>query len=190
MQFNTKTTEQKQQTESKYLTPGVHEVKITAVEAGKSSVKGTPFLKFTFEDKTGKTTDDVLYFTEKTKDRNDITLGDITGAVSPLVTEISGATLEEYAKNYFKTNGKKFFRHRFTGKEIEGGMSENGEKKKNWFKAKMGYRFASESTNVDPSRLKPLSTDKNSTSYKFDWEHLPVTTDVATKVVATDSLPF
>lgn len=36
--------------ESKYLAPGIHEVKIVKTEFGASSVKGTPFMKVFFED--------------------------------------------------------------------------------------------------------------------------------------------
>lgn len=188
MSFGTKT-EKQEVKEQKFISPGVNEVKITAIEAGKSSSKGTPFVKVSYENKQGQTTDDSLYFTDLTKERSSTILGNFKEAVAPGTDEITAETLEQFAKLYFKVIGNKWFRHRFTAEEIEGKAGEDGTKKPNWFKAKTGYKFSTEAISVNPTRLKPL--DPNN---QYDYQRLPVSTTVSTnghaKETVTEGLPF
>ncbi len=186
MSYTTKTEETKKFDEPKFIAPGVNEVKITAIDAVEPEGKA-PYLNLKFENKKGQTTEDKLYFSDAAKPYSETCLGEIKKALGT-DTEVTGKTLTEFSKNLFKVIGNKMFRHRFTAQEIAGKLnSETGEQKRNWFKAKIGRRFSSESISTNPSRLKDL--DK---SNKYDYEMLP-TADTATtngKETAGEELPF
>jgi hypothetical protein len=185
--FSTKT-EETTQKESTWISPGIHDVKITKIEAVEPEGKA-PYLNLSFENTKGQTTDDKLYFSEAAKGYSETTLGDMKKAIGT-DAEVTGKTLTEFAKNLFKVIGNKTFRHRFTGEEVQGKLdTETGKQKNNWFKARIGKKYSCESTTVKTteSRLKPL--DKTN---QYDWKTLP-TADTTTsngKTTSGDELPF
>lgn len=175
MSYSTKTEETKKFEESKYLAPGIHEVKITKIEAVEPEGKA-PYLNITLENTNGQIAEDKLYMSPAAKTYSEITLGEIKVAVGlQKDKEVEGETLTDFAKNLFKKIGNKTFRHRFIGEEIQGKLSETGEQKKNWFKARIGKRFSSEAINTEPSRLKPL--DKTN---QYDWKTIPTADTIPT----------
>lgn len=183
MSYTTTTEETKQHEESKFIAPGIHEVKITKIEAVEPEGKA-PYLNLTFENTKGQTTDDKLYFSPAATELSQKTLGDIKKALG-VEKEVQGDKLADFAKNLSKVILNKQFRHRFTGEEIQGKMGDDGIQKKNWFKAKMGRRFSCESISVNPSRLKPL--DKTN---QYDWKTLPTADVIEAKPSIDSDLPF
>lgn len=182
-------------TGGKFIEPGITDLKgITKIEAFEEAGK-TPSLKFTFEDKDGKTTDDSLYFSDAAKPYSVAAINHIIAVTNPTAT-VTGKTLTEVAKNLMKSIGNKPFRHRFTGKEIAGKLNtETGEMKKNWWKARIGRKFSNETIDTNPSKLKHLSTNKTDKGYKYDWEHLPVADTIGSNgtshaAIVDDMLPF
>lgn len=106
------------------ITPGVHEVKLTKVEAGNSPNTGTPYLDFFFR-KT-EAGDDVkdasfrIFYTEKTKDTSESRVIHImTKVVTRQQLDSIGKTdsIEQYAKALNALGAGKQLRMKFTGKE-------------------------------------------------------------------------
>jgi hypothetical protein len=170
--------EEQQQTESKFIAPGIHEVKITEITAVEPEGK-SPYLNFKFENTKGQTTDDKLFMSEAALKYSTEAIDGIMGALG-VDSEISGEDLTKVAKNLMKSIGNKKFRHRFTAEEVAG-----GEQKRNWFKAKMGRKYSNEAVGTEPSRLKPLDRTN-----QYDYKMLPVPSEVPVKPVASDDLPF
>jgi len=178
---------QENQQESKYISPGVNEVKITSIEANEPEGK-SPSLRVKFETENGQTADTNLYFSDAARPYSETALGLIMTATGS-TGDINGKTLTDVAKNLMKTVGNKMFRHRFSAEEIQGKLdTETGKQKNNWFKATFATmsKYSTESIDTNPSRLKPL--DKGN---KYDYKMLPKADVVSSNGVAdSDSLPF
>lgn len=185
--YTTRTDENnKQFEESKFIAPGVNEVKITKIEAMEPDGKAS-YINLTFENTKGQTTEGKLYMSEAARTQSEKIVGGMKTALG-ITEDISGKTLTEWASKLYKAIGNKTFRHRFTGEEVQGKLNtETGEQKKNWFKPIIG-RFAnnSEAISTNPSRLKPL--DKTN---QYDWKTLPTADNVgSTSASSSDDLPF
>jgi len=188
------TTDETKEFTSKFITPGVHEVKITNVTATTEDVK-SPFLTFSFESKTGQSLETRLYVTEASKS---YTLGKIKHMGNKVVTEetldeVSGKNWTDYAKNLTRAISNKWFRMKFAGEMVAGGISDTGEKKKDWAKALIPHYvsgktpgFAEKLTTI-PSKL---HFDPNN---RFDMKPLE-TAAVETTTYSSngkdDSFPF
>jgi len=184
MEFSTNTDTTTQ--ENKFISPGIHDVKIIAIDVQEPEGKA-PYLNLKFENATKQTTDDKLYFSDAAKRYSETTLGDMKKALGVTETEITASTLAEFGKKLFKVIGNKPFRHRFVAEEIAGKMGDDGKQKNNWFKAKIGKRYSCEAISTNPSKLKPL--DK---ANKYDWKMLPEADALAPSngVDKTADLPF
>lgn len=161
--------------ESKYISPGIHEVKITKIEANEPEGKA-PYLNINFENIKGQTTDGKLYFSEAARGYSEGTIKEMKKAVGADDMTITGTNLTDLAKNLFRIIGNKTFRHRFVAEEVQGKLdAETGKQKNNWFKAVIGKRFSSEACTTTPSRLKPL--DKTNI---YDYKMLPIADTITT----------
>jgi hypothetical protein len=174
---------------TKYITPGVHEVKITNVTATEVE-SGSSYLTFSFENKTGQTVETRLYVSENAKN---YTLGKIKHMGTKVIDEttldsVTGKNWAEYAKNLTRAISNKMFRIKFSGEMVAGGINPEGEKKKDWAKTMIPHYdsgktppFAEKLTTV-PSRLvydptnkfdlKPLETaNTETTTYKNNGQN-------------------
>src|SRR3990167_4757508 len=176
--------------ESKFISPGIHDVKITKIEATEPEGKA-PYLNMTFENTKSQTTDGKLYFSDAAKPYSEGTIKEMKRAVGADDVTVSGKNLTDLAKNLFRVIGNKTFRHRFTAEEVQGKFDTGtGQQKNNWFKATIGKRFSSESTTTNPSRLKSLYKTN-----QYDYKMLPTADSTPAtngKASATDNLdlPF
>ena len=76
---------------SKYLVPGVHEVKITKTEFGESTTKQTPFMKVFFEDGDGATMNESFYMSQGALPRIQHLVSNFT--TSKLTGDVTSASL-------------------------------------------------------------------------------------------------
>lgn len=180
MNYEVKSEQEEQTTtnENPWLKPGIHEVKVTKIVATEEDGK-TPRLDLTFENREGKIATGTLYFSELAKQNSTKNIGFILNAVG-VKSLISGKNLTEMAKNLEKSLSGKFFRHRFVAEEIQG-----KEGKSNWFKAKMGFKYSTESISTTPSKLKEL--DRNN---PYDYKTLAKPDSFVSETPSSDDLPF
>jgi len=158
---------------SQYLKPGIHVAKITQVESVKSTSKGTPGVKFYFEGKPqkeldgkGQTADHTYWMTPKTEEAildRFIIISDKLGLRDKLdmgTKDLPDGDHEALAKALSGIFSGSAARWKFKGVEIEGKMSDTGEKKNNWFKSELAfYKFVEEL--AVPSEDSTLKFDEN-----------------------------
>lgn len=147
---------------SKWISPGIHEVKVTNVTATEPEGK-SPYLTFSFENKTGQTADVKFYVSEAARER---TMTKIKHLGTKVVDEttldaVTGKNYTEYAKNLTRAITGKWLRVKFSGEMVAGGINaENGEKKKDWAKATIGLPTFAEKLTTNPTKLKFDPTNK------------------------------
>lgn len=175
---------------SKYIEPGVHEVKIVAIE-GVDSETGASYVQISFEDSDEKTAQIRFYMSEKAIARS---LEKIKHLATKMVTEakvdkIKADNLEDYGSKLDTLLGGKSCRVKFTGEEVDG---NNG----NWWKAGIGLPTFAEAINKGAEH-DPVSEEDSklalNKSNKYDWKPLPTADVEITDEVASsgeDDAPF
>lgn len=79
-------------TGNKYLEPGIHNVKVTKVEAGKSSQKQTPYVEITVTDPTGATCSQQYYLSTTVKEGSNVSAFSISkDAILQILMASTGA---------------------------------------------------------------------------------------------------
>jgi hypothetical protein len=169
--YSTKNTEEKV-FESKFIEPGVHVVKITAIK-GEEPDGYSPRLTISFASEDEKSVEAVFYMSEKAQDMSLRKIKHLaTKCIKVSVLDkIEADSLEDYASALFKTLKNKVVRVKFVGEEIEGKEGKN-----NWVKANIGLPAFAEAVTKGaehdpvPAESSKLSYDKNN---KWDFKPLP-----------------
>lgn len=195
MQIGTKgVTDTAKEFTSKFIAPGIHEVKITNVTTVENEGKA-PYLQFSFENRTGQTAEVKFYVSDAAREK---TMTKIKHLGTKIVDEttldaVTGKNYTEYAKNLTRVIAGKWLRVKFSGEMVAGGLNaETGERKRDWAKATIGLpRFAESLTTTstkltfDPTNkydLKPLDV--------VDVETTTYTNNGSFKKVVDNDLPF
>jgi len=156
------TTDETKEFKSKFLAPGIQEVKVTSVTATEPEGK-SPYLTFSFENREGQTADVKFYVSEAAKDRTMTKIKHLGNKVVDETTldAVTGKNYADYAKNLTRTIAGKWLRVKFSGEMVAGGINpETGEKKKDWAKATIGLPAFAEKLTVNPTKLKYDPTNK------------------------------
>ncbi len=161
--------QEKKEFKSKFIAPGIHEVKITSITTVEPGGASSPYFMFTFENKEAQTADVKFYYSDAavkktmTKIRHMATK--ITSADE--IDAVTGKNYPEYAKNLSRMLVGKWLRIKFTGEEIRGGLKEDGTRKDNWYKAGIGLPTFAEGIAQLPTKLVFDSTNQ------YDIRRLP-----------------
>jgi hypothetical protein len=178
MNFNTSghSVEEKEYV-SAFMKPGIHTAKIQKIEYMKSN-GGTEGIKITFEgapmadlDGKGQTAETTLWLSAKawpfTRDRL-VIMADKLGVRDAFDAAGDADSTEAYAMAVNGVFAGKAGRWKFAGKEIEGKVGEDGQKKNNWVKSELAAFNFCEPLSVLDAESK-LKFDENN---KYDMQRL------------------
>ena len=157
---------------SKYLTPGIHLVKLTKAEEGLSPAKGTPYIRLYVEDKTGASQTFEMYLSttlgKKGLSAYNMTITKIfelgvaiLGGEEKTRTTLDSANTTELTSKINTNLTNKFFKLKLSGEEVLGAKGV-------FVKTKLGFGRVAENAGV------PDAETKLRYNPDFDIKRLPV----------------